>query len=920
MKSTLYSTSSGLSGDEVDINMEEYIYQSKIRFKNLPAGAVLSCGGTTLTDVLYAVDLSGDEDFDVRFNYWLNTASPWSTLENRSFTCSYELNGQTSSEISFNISLKESDIVMISNAPYTGVESHSYFRLTGAFDSGRYILFESSLADLVPGDTNSTKDIFLLDTQTNTTSRISVSTAGVEGNGESVGGAASLDGRYVVFNSYATNLVAGDVNGFSDIFLRDRQLGTTTRISVGLAGAEADSDSFAPSISMDGRYVVFVSYASNLVAGDSNGSGDVFRLDLQSGVITLVSQSTAGVQSNSSAGESSISNNGQFVVFSSDANNLVAGDTNNQQDIFVRDMVANTTTRVSVTTAGVQANGYSMTPTISGDGRYVAWEAGATNLVAGDTNGGNDIFLRDLQAGTTTLVSKSSAGVIGNGYSFSPKISKDGNFVSFASHSTNLVAGDTNTRSDLFVYDIQAATTSRANQGLSGTESNEHIRDPMISSSGRYVAFASVANNLVIGDTNQSEDIFVIDRDTGVTSRFTQTVQGAIADSDAEHSSISDDGRFIAFDADSSNLVTGDTNGSSDVFVHDRGTGVTIRASVSSAGVEGNANSQEPQISGNGRYVVFMSYASNLVAGDTNGLSDVFVHDLQTSTTIRASVGASGVEANQGASGGAISDDGRYVVFHSSSTNLVAGDTNGTSDAFVRDLQLGVTTRVSVGPAGLQANGGSTDGSISSDGQVIAFTSDATNLVGGDTNARSDVFVHDIGTATTTRVSVSTGGTEGNDISEAGKVSGNGRYVVFNSHANTLVAGDTNASRDVFVHDLQTGITTRESLNSSGGEGNGSSYFPSISDDGMRVVFYSEADDLVSGDTNSQEDVFIRDRVSGNTVRLSTNALGMQSNDDSFQTAISGDGRYVSFTSWATNLTAGNIYEVGCIFVKKVPF
>ena len=263
--------------------------------------------------------------------------------------------------------------------------------------------------------------------------------------------------------------------------------------------------------------------------------------------------------------------------------------------------------------------------------------------------------------------------------------------------------------------------------------------------------------------------------------------------------SISDDGRFVAFTSDSNNLVSGDTNSIADVFVHDRQTGTTERVSVGSSGTQGNSSSLAPRISSDGRFVAFFSAASNLVSSDTNGTSDVFVHDRQTGTTSRVSVDSSGSQGNGISVAPSISSDGRFVTFQSAASNLVSGDTNSSTDVFVHDQQTGTTERVSVGSSGTQGNDLSLTPSISSDGRFVAFQSDANNLVSGDTNRSADIFVHDRQTGTTSRVSVDSSGGQGNNRSLDSSISGNGRFVAFESDASNLVNGDTNVSSDIFV-------------------------------------------------------------------------------------------------------------------------
>jgi Tol biopolymer transport system component len=399
--------------------------------------------------------------------------------------------------------------------------------------------------------------------------------------------------------------------------------------------------------------------------------------------------------------------------------------------------------RVSVASNGTEGNGNSNSgfSSISADGRYVAFESQATNLVSNDTNGFWDVFVHDTQTGQTIRVSVASDGTEGNGNSVFPSISADGRYVAFTSRATNLVEGDTNGFADIFVHDTQTGQTIRVSVASDGTEGNSFSLVPSISADGRYVAFESHATNLVAGDTNDLQDIFVHDTQTGQTIRVSVASDGTESDNRSFGASTSADGRYVAFYSEATNLVSNDTNGFWDVFVHDTQTGQTIRVSVASDGTEGNNDSFTAAISADGRYVAFWSYATNLVSDDTNGFADIFVHDTQTGQTIRVSVASDGTEGNDDSIFTAsISADGRYVAFYSEATNLVEDDTNGFADIFVHDTQTGQTIRVSVASDGTEGNDYINRPSISADGRYVAFESYASNLVPEDTNGYNDVF------------------------------------------------------------------------------------------------------------------------------------------------------------------------------------
>jgi Tol biopolymer transport system component len=383
---------------------------------------------------------------------------------------------------------------------------------------GRFVAFTSNASNIVPGDTNRENDIFVRDTLTNTTTLVSLDSAGNQGNRNSVAPSISADGRFVAFTSDASNIVPGDTNSSRDIFVRDRLTNTTTRVSVDSAGNQGNGNNFnnffsTPSISADGRFVAFSSGASNIVPGDTNITYDIFVRDRLTNTTTLVSVDSAGNQGNTDSNNPSISADGRFVAFESTASNLVPGDTNNNNDIFVRDRLTNTTTRVSVDSAGNQANTYTNSPSISADGRFVAFASNSSNLVPGDTNNTYDMFVRDTLTNTTTLVSLDSAGTQGNGTNVlgTPSISADGRFVAFSSRAFNLVPGDTNFRFDMFVRDTLTNTTTRVSVDSAGNPGNSSSSSPSISADGRFVAFASESSNIVPGDTNNNNDIFVVD-------------------------------------------------------------------------------------------------------------------------------------------------------------------------------------------------------------------------------------------------------------------------------------------------------------------------------------------------------------------------------------------------------------------------
>jgi Tol biopolymer transport system component len=398
-------------------------------------------------------------------------------------------------------------------------------------------------------------------------------------------------------------------------------------------------------------------------------------------------------------------------------------------------------------------------------------------------------------------------------------------------------------------------------------------------------------------------------------TRVSVDLSGEDANGASYAPAFSEDGLFVAFDSDASDLVAGDANGTRDVFVRDLPTGVTVRVSVDSSGVEGDRFSSSPSISADGRFVAFHSRATNLVAGDGNRRGDVFVHDLSSGTTTRVSVDSSGVEGDKRSEAPSISGDGRYVAFESDATNLVLGDTNDVSDVFVHDLITGTTARVSVDAAGVQADKASYDAAISSDGRIVAFVSEATNLSATDGDAVPDVYVHDVSTGVTTLVSVDSFGLHGNSFSFSPVLNADGQSVAFWSLADNLVPGDSNSSPDVFVRDRGTGVTVRVSVDSAGTEASGGGIRPSLSSDGRIVAFVSSSDDLVPGDTGFGFDVFVHDRTTGLTTIASANCAGAFGNGSSGVPSLSGDGRLVAFESAADNLVSDDANLASDVFL-----
>jgi Tol biopolymer transport system component len=384
--------------------------------------------------------------------------------------------------------------------------------------------------------------------------------------------------------------------------------------------------------------------------------------------------------------------------------------------------------RISTSAGGLQGNGSSSRPVISGDGRFAAFNSSATTLVTGDFGRTTAVFVKEIATG---VVERVATGLL-------PTLSRDGRYVAFLSGAADVVPGDTNGKVDVFVHDRQADTTTRVNVASDGTAANGDSADAYLAADGRYVVFTSAATNLAPGATGTNRKVFVHDLATGVTTEVSVTPDGRSGGKDSSYATISADGRFVGFASQAKELVPGATTRNiSSAYVRDLADGTTRR--LPSGFVKGFVS-----ISDDGRYVGYMDSRGDIVPGDTNGFNDVFRYDLASGEVIRVNVADDGTPADKDSGyvpqGVPMSADGRYVFFESAATNLVPGDTNARRDVFLRDTEAGTTTRVSVDGTHPSASAANYVGSVSTDGTTVVFMSDLA-LVPEDTNVASDVYL-----------------------------------------------------------------------------------------------------------------------------------------------------------------------------------
>ncbi len=669
---------------------------------------------------------------------------------------------------------------------------------------GRFVVFTSAANDLVPGGNSVyALNVFLRDRASNTTVLVSGNLSGTGGgNGNSMLGQVSTNGQFVVFQSDASNLAPNDTNGVTDIFVSDLVAGTTTLVSVSTNGGPANGASTDPVITPDGRYVAFISSASNLVPGDTNGIADVFVRDLVAGTNDLVSVGAflASGGPSSIMGTPVITPDGRYVAFFSMATNLVpAVPGTSTGEVYVRDRLMGTTTWASTNAAAIVSATLGLSgmpayhPRLSDDGRYIAFKAGATSTTGAvvilqydstlattaviNTNGigwstalddsygpemtpdgrfiafakqegslGSgyaSVHVWDTQLTLDTLVSDDGSGVPTNTTSCAPVISPDGQFVAFLSNATNLVANAVSNGSHVYLRNLPSSTTQLVDVDTNGIGSTSDTMTTLsLSADGQFVAFSSPDGSLVSLDNNHAEDVFVRDLVAGTTEMVSQrdaTVIPLAADafSTLSPSSVSADGRWVAFASSADDLVPNDTNQEPDVFMRDLVNGTNFLVSVGFAGGPAlGGGSESPVISTNGRYVVFISAATNLVAGPVNTYGNVFRRDLQTGTTVLVSVGTDGVSpGNDTAFDPVISPDGRYVAFLSSAINLAAGLTSGVN-TYWRDMNLGQT----VGLKG--ASYYIFDPSLSSNGRYVAYGTATSKLQIRDTQLGTDIYTN----------------------------------------------------------------------------------------------------------------------------------------------------------------------------------
>ncbi|HSF42832.1 MAG TPA: hypothetical protein VLT87_23705 [Thermoanaerobaculia bacterium] len=825
---------------------------------------------------------------------------------------------------------------------------------------GRYTVLASEAANLVPGMAADPVGIylFLYDRIAGTATRITRSSVGSPNSAIPRAG-ISADGRFVAFRSRATDEIENqtDANPGLDIFLWDRQTGETELVSRSDGDPDRTGNGFStdPTVSADGRFVAFTSNATDLVAGfpATGSTSNVFLWDRQTDEIEPVSRA-AGAPDRLAGNNSlrpSISADGRFVAFLSLASDLVAGQVErgprrSTMDVFLWDRATRQTVLVSRSAGNplVTANRASQDALVCANGRFVALRSFATDLLPGQRAGGENIFLWDRVTGAMSLASHGPKGAPARGGRdlFLAAVTPGGSHVLFSSDARNLLPSPNENLSSLNVFLWSRATgktTLVSRSTTRGQGGNAHSIATGLSADGAWIVFESVASDLEgVPDRDPALDVLLANSRSGQITLLSAPDPSAVETLDrfSTGALISADGRWIAFTSNAADFGEGvrDLNGNPDVILTSRGgdrTIVTVHPpGLASATPPGN--SFATSIDASGRFVAFTTNmdAALLVPGvqepDANRLeSDIFLYDreLRALTLVTRSATNPGFTADGSSYEAWISADGRWVAFTSSARDLLPDVISGTGlgHVFLWDRTTGQTLLVSRA-AGSPTAGGSDfshNPRISADGSVVAFQSFADDLVPGQTGigGSEDIFLFDRATGTVSLISgaAGSGTVVANGSSFLSELSTDGRIVAFTSNATDLVAGvtDTNQDYEAFLFDRVTGTTALASRTTAPTPTAGGGLSLALSGDGRFLVFASPATDLVPAqiDLPSTYDLFLFDRIAGTTT-LVTHTAGNPSAAVAAGTGeadISADGRFIAFSHLAGNLVPGQVDE-----------
>jgi Tol biopolymer transport system component len=814
---------------------------------------------------------------------------------------------------------------------------------------GRWIAFDSDSSNLVSGGHG---QVYLRDMRTGQIDLISATPKGTGADGESYAPSVSADGRWVAFVSEADDVLSG-VGGDKarHVYLRDRVARRTRRLDLAPDGRSLVEGN-SPAISADGRSVVYTAGVPEVSDGTADDQGGMFVYDTRTGGRERLGHVDGT--------DPAISGDGRWVVFSSEDRDLVPGDTNRKADCFRYDRRTHRVDLISTDSAGHEGNEESTGAVISPDGNSVVFVSSATNLTTDQVSARQakavqtQVYRRDLRTGRVRLVSTDGHGHAGNGASGGAVLSSDGRWVIYLSQAGDL-PGSVGVSSaggseHVFRWDSLTGATSLVDVTPKGRAGNGVATSfPAVNADGSLVAFGSRAADLVPGAGGGNDAIYERRWPGGGATHPAGTPgrpaplylpghepavpagSAPIGDDVSATPAVSSDGRWVAFASRATNLVAGIGNHVQNVFVTDTRTHRVQLVSASSAGQPANADSADPSISADGRWVVFDSFANNLVPGSRGRSGEVYLHDMSDGTTVRVSVNLTGAEPDGQSGLARISSDGRYVAFESVAGDLVPGRPP-RSQVYVWDRTTKLTTLISSGWLGGPGDAGSGDAAISTDGRYVAFESAADNLVPGTTPGITEVYVRDRALNTTMLVSRHTSPI-GDDTSSHPSISADGRYVAFESMATNLLApdltgasatpsdeppidGDPHVLSHIYVRDLTAMNTVQVDVTDAGAPARGDSYHAAITADGRTVVFASTDPTLAPGGRRVQIDVYLRDLAARTTSRVSTAADTNQAVGASRTPEVDADGGLVVFASEAS--VAGPADPDGDIYAREV--
>lgn len=854
---------------------------------------------------------------------------------------------------------------------------------------GRYVVFQSSATHLVAGqkDANETTDVFLRDRVSGNTTLVSraASSPAVAANAGGSGAVISADGRYVAWIGESTD-VTGPAPAEEDIgakvFLFDRVTGANTLVAFSEYFRENNAEGFEGlAFSADSRYLVFNSDAPDLFAGqaDNNFEADAFLYDREARTIRLISHSSASPNAAVGGRATALSADGRIVAVTSPSGDLVPGVPPGSDNTFLYDRVADSFERVAPTSRiwALSADGrfaafWSSEPILPGqtegngndgadlflydrttrgtvlvshaqgsatrtgnrrveafgrsgmsaDGRFLTFVSAATDLAPG-ASGGWALFVYDRTTGTNALLSRVTDSIF-SGFPEDPKISGDGRYIVFTSPLPDLVNGqaDGEESDDVFLYDRSAGEMTLVSAAGDSplTAGNRDSRKPVISATGGVIVYSSVATNLVAGlkDLNEEEDLFVsVEADNAAVTARAPELPSLTPPGNSTARAVSGDGRYVVFESTASGLIATQldrNDGGADIFLFDA-VAKTIVLVSRAAGwtiATGNGKAENPSISADGRYIAYTSLATDLVAGvaDTNEGADVFLFDRITgATTLVSRSAAGGGAANRSSESAVLSADGRYVAFDSQATDLIAGlDARSAFNVFLYDRESGAIQLVSRSNAGPRTTGEniSLRPALNADGRYVAFVSYAKDLVSGQVDPDPqpdgrtlDLFLHDRATGATTLVTHRPGApatAAGGVLSTLSSISADGRFLTFSARGDALVSNVPNDDSNVYLYDRTSGINTLLSASE-----DGYARDPVISADGRYVAFLSDGSDLIPGQipTEDRDQLFLFDRAAGSlSLVKGTGELGtLVARGHALTPTISADGRYLTFIS-----------------------